>query len=117
AEIESRVELERRLKQAEEALQNLEKEIEAKLPSIMKNAVYLHKAAARRIKSCRIQRRASKHHWLKHSQSFVVARGDSGSMEDLRETARRLTSDSCFRKSVYKIITRHDQEASAKKDD
>uniref|UniRef100_A0A4W5JZC0 Pleckstrin homology and coiled-coil domain containing D1 n=1 Tax=Hucho hucho TaxID=62062 RepID=A0A4W5JZC0_9TELE len=150
AEIESRMELERRLKQAEEALQNLEKglsslerskendhkmkgdvnnlrkffeecisaaEIEAKLPSIMKNAVYLHKAAARRIKSCRIQRRASKHHWLKHSQSFVVARGDSASMEDLRETARRLTSDSCFRKSVYKIITRHDQEASAKKDD
>uniref|UniRef100_A0A673YVI4 Pleckstrin homology and coiled-coil domain containing D1 n=1 Tax=Salmo trutta TaxID=8032 RepID=A0A673YVI4_SALTR len=150
AEIESRMELERRLKQAEEALQNLEKglsslerskenvdkmkgdvnnlrkffeecicaaEIEAKLPSIMKNAVYLHKATARRIKSCRIQRRASKHHWLKHSQSFVVARGDSAGMEDLRETARRLTSDSCFRKSVYKIITRHDQEASAKKDD
>ncbi|CDQ95000.1 unnamed protein product [Oncorhynchus mykiss] len=92
----------------------------------MKNAVYLHKATARRIKSCRIQRRASKHHWcdthvfssaVKHSQSFVVARGDGGSMEDLRETARRLTSDSCFRKSVYKIITRHDQEASAKKDD
>uniref|UniRef100_A0A8C7D6J4 Pleckstrin homology and coiled-coil domain containing D1 n=1 Tax=Oncorhynchus kisutch TaxID=8019 RepID=A0A8C7D6J4_ONCKI len=149
-EIESRMELERRLKQAEEALRNLEKglsslerskekddkmkgdvnnlrkffeecicaaEIEAKLPSIMKNAVYLHKATARRIKSCRIQRRASKHHWLKHSQSFVVARGDGASMEDLRETARRLTSDSCFRKSVYKIITRHDQEASAKKDD
>nr|XP_046223522.1 pleckstrin homology domain-containing family D member 1-like [Oncorhynchus gorbuscha] len=149
-EIESRMELERRLKQAEEALRNLEKglsslerskekddkmkgdvnnlrkffeecicaaEIEAKLPSIMKNAVYLHKATARRIKSCRIQRRASKHHWLKHSQSFVVARGDGSSMEDLRETARRLTSDSCFRKSVYKIITRHDQEASAKKDD
>ncbi|XP_052351801.1 pleckstrin homology domain-containing family D member 1-like [Oncorhynchus keta] len=139
-EIESRMELERRLKQAEEALRNLEKglsslerskekddkmkgdvnnlrKIEAKLPSIMKNAVYLHKATARRIKSCRIQRRASKHHWLKHSQSFVVARGDGASMEDLRETARRLTSDSCFRKSVYKIITRHDQETSAKKDD
>ncbi|XP_070296357.1 LOW QUALITY PROTEIN: pleckstrin homology domain-containing family D member 1 [Salvelinus sp. IW2-2015] len=132
AEIESRMELERRLKQAEEALQNLEKglsslerskekddkmkgdvnnlrkffeecicaaEIEAKLPSIMKNAVYLHKATARRIKSCRIQRRASKHHWLKHSQSFVVSvrqrqhRGPEGD-------ARRLTSDSCFRKSV-----------------
>uniref|UniRef100_A0A673IWI4 Pleckstrin homology domain-containing family D member 1-like n=1 Tax=Sinocyclocheilus rhinocerous TaxID=307959 RepID=A0A673IWI4_9TELE len=40
-------------------------EIEAKLPSIMKNAVYLHKAAARRIKSCRIQRRASRQHWCK----------------------------------------------------
>lgn len=40
-------------------------EIEAKLPAIMKNAVYLHKAAARRIKSCRIQRRASRQHWCK----------------------------------------------------
>ncbi|XP_048084593.1 pleckstrin homology domain-containing family D member 1 isoform X2 [Alosa alosa] len=72
-------------------------EIEAKLPSIMKNAVYLHRAAARRIKSCRVQRRASRQHWLKHSQSFVHSSDQSPSMEDLRETARRLTSDSCFR--------------------
>ncbi|XP_008291486.1 pleckstrin homology domain-containing family D member 1 [Stegastes partitus] len=141
AEIESRVELEKRLKEAEEALLNLEKglnsverskerdekmkgdvtqlrkffeecicaaEIEAKLPAIMKNAVYLHKAAARRIKSCRIQRRASRRHWLKHSKSFAVANADGGSMEELRETARRLTSDSNFRESVYKIITRSD---------
>uniref|UniRef100_A0A7N8Y6E7 Pleckstrin homology domain containing, family D (with coiled-coil domains) member 1 n=1 Tax=Mastacembelus armatus TaxID=205130 RepID=A0A7N8Y6E7_9TELE len=140
AEIESRVELEKRLKQAEEALQNLEKglnslertrekdeqmkgdvtqlkrffeecicaaEIEAKLPAIMKNAVYLHKAAARRIKSCRIQRRASRRHWLKHSKSFAVASTDGGSMEELRETARRLTSDSSFRESVYKIIAQN----------
>uniref|UniRef100_A0A4W6FBZ1 Pleckstrin homology and coiled-coil domain containing D1 n=1 Tax=Lates calcarifer TaxID=8187 RepID=A0A4W6FBZ1_LATCA len=85
-------------------------EIEAKLPAIMKNAVYLHKAAARRIKSCRIQRRASRRHWrkLKHSKSFAVANADSSNMEDLRETARRLTSDSNFRESVYKIITRKD---------
>ncbi|XP_071354535.1 pleckstrin homology domain-containing family D member 1 [Trachinotus anak] len=141
AEIESRVALEKRLKQAEEALQDLEKglnsvertkerdekmkgdvtqlrkffeecicaaEIEAKLPAIMKNAVYLHKAAARRIKSCRIQRRASRRHWLKPSKSFAVANTDSSSMEDLRETARRLTSDSSFRESVYKIIARKD---------
>ncbi|KAM9355118.1 pleckstrin homology domain-containing family D member 1 [Pholidichthys leucotaenia] len=81
-------------------------EIEAKLPAIMKNAVYLHKAAARRIKSCRIQRRASKHHWLKHSKSFAVA--DSGSIEGLKETARRLTSDSSFRENVYKIMARKD---------
>uniref|UniRef100_A0A3Q2CG89 Pleckstrin homology domain containing, family D (with coiled-coil domains) member 1 n=1 Tax=Cyprinodon variegatus TaxID=28743 RepID=A0A3Q2CG89_CYPVA len=137
AEIQSRMELEQRLKQAEEALQDLEKglnslertkerdekmkgdvthlrkffeecicaaEIEAKLPAIMKNAVYLHKAAARRIKSCRIQRRASRRHWLKHSKSFAVADPDDGSMEELRATARRLTSDSSFRESVYKIV-------------
>ncbi|XP_050988727.1 pleckstrin homology domain-containing family D member 1 isoform X1 [Labeo rohita] len=82
-------------------------EIEAKLPSIMKNAVYLHKAAARRIKSCRIQRRASRQHWLKHSQSFASSRGASStSLEELRETARRMTSDSCLRQRAYKIITR-----------
>ncbi|XP_041809983.1 pleckstrin homology domain-containing family D member 1 [Chelmon rostratus] len=85
-------------------------EIEAKLPAIMKNAVYLHKAAARRIKSCRIQRRASRRHWsdLKHSKSFAVTNTDDSSMEELREAARRLTSDSSFRQSVYKIITRKD---------
>lgn len=38
-------------------------EIEAKLPAIMKNSVYLHKATARRIKSCRIQRHASRQQW------------------------------------------------------
>uniref|UniRef100_A0A8D3AC06 Pleckstrin homology domain containing, family D (with coiled-coil domains) member 1 n=1 Tax=Scophthalmus maximus TaxID=52904 RepID=A0A8D3AC06_SCOMX len=138
AEIESRVELEKRLKQAEEALQDLEKgldslertkerdekmkgdvtqlrrffeecicaaEIEAKLPAIMKNAVYLHKAAARRIKSCRFHRLSA----VKHSKSFAVANADGGSMEDLRETARRLTSDSSFRRSVYQIIARKDE--------
>ncbi|KAJ0008737.1 hypothetical protein NQD34_016152 [Periophthalmus magnuspinnatus] len=83
-------------------------EIEAKLPSIMKNAVYLHKAAARRIKSCRIQRRASKRHWLKHSRSFAVANEEAGEMEELKATARRLTSDSSFRESVYKIMSRKD---------
>ncbi|KAF5895645.1 pleckstrin homology domain-containing family D member 1, partial [Clarias magur] len=38
-------------------------EIEAKLPAIMKNSVYLHKATARRIKSCRFQRHAARQHW------------------------------------------------------
>uniref|UniRef100_UPI0037E72F73 pleckstrin homology domain-containing family D member 1 n=1 Tax=Semicossyphus pulcher TaxID=241346 RepID=UPI0037E72F73 len=90
-------------------------EIEAKLPAIMKNAVYLHKAAARRIKSCRIQRRASRRHWLKHSKSFAVAPVEDSNMEELRETAKRLTSDSSFRESVYKIITRKD--AGNKTDD
>lgn len=48
-------------------------EIEAKLPSIMKNAVYLHKAAARRIKSCRVQRKASKRHWRKFHRRVTPA--------------------------------------------
>ncbi|XP_077395017.1 pleckstrin homology domain-containing family D member 1 [Festucalex cinctus] len=94
-------------------------EIEAKLPAIMKNAVYLHKAAARRIKSCRVQRRASRRHWLKHSKSFATASLDGGvgsSMEELRETARRLTADSSFRESVYKIIARKDAATSFDQD-
>ncbi|XP_057716402.1 pleckstrin homology domain-containing family D member 1 [Corythoichthys intestinalis] len=94
-------------------------EIEAKLPAIMKNAVYLHKAAARRIKSCRVQRRASRRHWLKHSKSFATASLDGGvgsSMEELRETARRLTTDSSFRESVYKIIARKDVSTSFDQD-
>lgn len=33
-------------------------------------------------------------------------------MEELRETARRLTSDSSFRETVYKIMAR--QEAASK---
>ncbi|XP_052001936.1 pleckstrin homology domain-containing family D member 1-like [Xyrauchen texanus] len=83
-------------------------EIEAKLPAIMKNAVYLHKAAARRIKSCRIQRRASRQHWLKHSQSFASSHGEVPSLDELKETAILLTSDSCLRQRVYKIITRQE---------
>ncbi|XP_061749916.1 pleckstrin homology domain-containing family D member 1 isoform X1 [Nerophis ophidion] len=85
-------------------------EIEAKLPAIMKNAVYLHKAAARRIKSCRIQRRASRRHWLQHSKSLATAgeEGGGGSMEDLRDAAHRLTCDSSLREKVYKILERKD---------
>ncbi|XP_062863466.1 pleckstrin homology domain-containing family D member 1 [Trichomycterus rosablanca] len=72
-------------------------EIEAKLPAIMKNAVYLHKAATRRINSCRIQRRASRQHWLKHSQSFAGAHGDAPSVENLKKPTRCLTTDSSSR--------------------
>ncbi|KAG9336774.1 hypothetical protein JZ751_003122 [Albula glossodonta] len=143
AEIQARMELEQRLKLAEEALQSLEQglnslerskekeermkgdvsqlrkffeecicaaEIEAKLPAIMKNAVYIHKAAARRIKSCRVQRKATRHHWaqLKHSKSFVLSPGEEPSLEDLKETARRLTCDSSFREKMYEIISHQD---------
>ncbi|KAK3538168.1 hypothetical protein QTP70_032560, partial [Hemibagrus guttatus] len=83
-------------------------EIEAKLPAIMKNSVYLHKAAACRIKSCRIQRHASRQHWRKHSLSFAGPHGETSSLEDLKETPRHLTSDSCFRQhsKACKAISR-----------
>lgn len=41
----------------EECIRNAE--LEAKMPVIMKNSVYIHKAATRRIKSCRFHRRRS----------------------------------------------------------
>lgn len=49
---------------------------------------------------------------MKHSKSFAVTSADERSMEELRETARRLTSDSSFRETVYKIMAR--QEAASK---
>ncbi|KAM9466812.1 pleckstrin homology domain-containing family D member 1 [Clarias gariepinus] len=84
-------------------------EIEAKLPAIMKNSVYLHKATARRIKSFRFQRHAARQHWRKHSQSFAGTHGgETASLEDLKENTQHLTSDSCFRQhaKTYKAISR-----------
>ncbi|XP_023611638.1 pleckstrin homology domain-containing family D member 1 isoform X3 [Myotis lucifugus] len=96
AEVKVRMDLERRLREAEAALRSLEQglnskvrnkekeermradvshlkrffeecirnaELEAKMPVIMKNSVYIHKAATRRIKSCRFHRRRSTTSW------------------------------------------------------
>lgn len=52
---------------------------------------------------------------VKHSKSFAVASADECSMEELRETARRLTSDSSFRQTVYKIMARQDAASKAEK--
>ncbi|XP_062909939.1 pleckstrin homology domain-containing family D member 1 isoform X3 [Mobula hypostoma] len=141
-EMKSRVELERRLKEAEEALQRLEQgldsnertieknelmkgdvgelrkffeecirkaEIEAKLPIIMKNSVYVQRAAARRIKSCRFRRRKSTAVWnsfVTNSHSLAVPQGEGEEeMEELKETARKLSRDRRFRETVYKYMT------------
>ncbi|XP_025951647.2 pleckstrin homology domain-containing family D member 1 isoform X3 [Dromaius novaehollandiae] len=96
AEVKVRMDLEKRLREAEEALQSLEQglnsldrnqekeekmkadvsnlrkffeecirnaELEAKMPVIMKNSVYIHKAATRRIKSCRLHCRRASASW------------------------------------------------------
>ncbi|XP_051883439.1 pleckstrin homology domain-containing family D member 1 isoform X1 [Pristis pectinata] len=141
-EMKSRVELERRLKEAEEALQRLEQgldsnertieknelmkgdvgelrrffeecirkaEIEANLPIIMKNSVYVQRAAARRIKSCRFRRRKSTAVWnsfVTNSHSLAVPQGEGEEdMEELKETARKLSRDRRFRETVYKYMT------------
>lgn len=52
---------------------------------------------------------------VKHSKSFVVTSADDRSMEELRETARRLTSDLSFRETVYKIMARQDAASKTQK--
>ncbi|XP_028581106.2 pleckstrin homology domain-containing family D member 1 isoform X2 [Podarcis muralis] len=149
AEVKVRMDLEKRLQEAEEALQSLEQglnckhrnkekeekmkadvsnlkkffeecirnaELEAKMPVIMKNSVYLHKAATRRIKSCRFHRRRSSNSWLdlRQSQSFMYSEAES--IEDLKQAAKRLTQDQHFRETIYQImITRQSSSSGNKK--
>ncbi|XP_073098316.1 pleckstrin homology domain-containing family D member 1 isoform X1 [Manis javanica] len=88
----------------EECIRNAE--LEAKMPVIMKNSVYIHKAATRRIKSCRFHRRRSSTSWndMKPSQSFMTSQLDANNMEELKEVARRLSRDQRFRESIYHIM-------------
>ncbi|XP_021563691.1 pleckstrin homology domain-containing family D member 1 [Carlito syrichta] len=139
AEVKVRMDLERRLREAEGALRSLEQglnskvrnkekeermradvshlkrffeecirnaELEAKMPVIMKNSVYIHKAATRRIKSCRFHRRRSSTSWsdMKPSQSFMNSQLEANNLEELKEVARRLSRDQRFRESIYHIM-------------
>uniref|UniRef100_A0A803SXR6 Pleckstrin homology and coiled-coil domain containing D1 n=1 Tax=Anolis carolinensis TaxID=28377 RepID=A0A803SXR6_ANOCA len=149
AEVKVRMDLEKRLREAEEALQSLEQglnckhrnkekeekmkadvsnlkkffeecirnaELEAKMPVIMKNSVYLHKAATRRIKSCRFHRRRSSNTWndLRQSQSFMYSEAEN--IEDLKQAAKKLSEDQHFRETIYKImISRQDSSLGNKK--
>ncbi|XP_067414234.1 pleckstrin homology domain-containing family D member 1 [Emydura macquarii macquarii] len=65
-------------------------ELEAKMPVIMKNSVYIHKAANRRIKSCRFHRRRSSASWsdLKQSQSFIFSQTEADNIEELKEAGK-----------------------------
>uniref|UniRef100_A0A8D0G7P2 Pleckstrin homology and coiled-coil domain containing D1 n=1 Tax=Sphenodon punctatus TaxID=8508 RepID=A0A8D0G7P2_SPHPU len=147
AEVKVRMDLEKRLREAEEALQSLEQglnsldrnkekeekmkadvshlkkffeecirnaELEAKMPVIMKNSVYLHKAATRRIKSCRFHRRRSSTSWhdLKQSQSFIFSQMEADNLEELKETAKRLSQDQHFRETIYQIMRSQKDSAS-----
>uniref|UniRef100_A0A8C9APB4 Pleckstrin homology and coiled-coil domain containing D1 n=1 Tax=Prolemur simus TaxID=1328070 RepID=A0A8C9APB4_PROSS len=88
----------------EECIRNAE--LEAKMPVIMKNSVYIHKAATRRIKSCRFHRRRSSTSWndMKPSQSFMTSQLEANNMEELKEVAKRLSRDQRFRESVYHFM-------------
>uniref|UniRef100_A0A8C0IW25 Pleckstrin homology and coiled-coil domain containing D1 n=2 Tax=Chelonoidis abingdonii TaxID=106734 RepID=A0A8C0IW25_CHEAB len=147
AEMKVRMDLEKRLREAEEALHSLEQglnsldrnkekeekmktdvsnlkkffeecirnaELEAKMPMIMKNSVYLHKAATRRIKSCRLHRRRSSASWndLKQSQSFIFSQTEVDNIEELKEAAKRLSRDQHFRETLYQIMMSQKNSAS-----
>ncbi|KAM9148779.1 pleckstrin homology domain-containing family D member 1 [Pangshura tecta] len=147
AEMKVRMDLEKRLREAEEALHSLEQglnsldrnkekeekmktdvsnlkkffeecirnaELEAKMPMIMKNSVYLHKAATRRIKSCRLHRRRSSTSWndLKQSQSFIFSQTEADNIEELKEAAKRLSRDQHFRETLYQIMMSQKNSAS-----
>lgn len=88
----------------EECIRNAE--LEAKMPVIMKNSVYIHKAATRRIKSCRFHRRRSSTSWndMKPSQSFMTSQLEANNIEELKEMAKRLSRDQRFRESIYHIM-------------
>ncbi|XP_070590724.1 pleckstrin homology domain-containing family D member 1 isoform X2 [Erythrolamprus reginae] len=137
AEVKVRMDLEKRLQEAEKALQSLEQglnckhrnkekeekmkadvsnlkkffeecirnaELEAKMPVIMKNSVYLHNAATRRIKSCRFRRRRCSNSWnsLSQSQSFMYSEAEN--IEELKQAAKKLSQDHHFRKTIYQIM-------------
>ncbi|XP_059548169.1 pleckstrin homology domain-containing family D member 1 isoform X2 [Myotis daubentonii] len=148
AEVKVRMDLERRLREAEAALRSLEQglnsrvrnkekeermradvshlkrffeecirnaELEAKMPVIMKNSVYIHKAATRRIKSCRFHRRRSSTSWndMKPSQSFMTSQLEANNIEELKEVAKRLSRDQRFRESIYHIMVTQPGPSSA----
>ncbi|KAH0620699.1 hypothetical protein JD844_021386 [Phrynosoma platyrhinos] len=129
AEVKVRMDLEKRLREAEEALQSLEQglnckhrnkekeekmkadvsnlkkffeecirnaELEAKMPVIMKNSVYLHKAAT-----------------LRQSQSFMYSEAEN--IDDLKQAAKRLSQDQHFRETIYQIMISRQGSSSGNK--
>uniref|UniRef100_A0A8B9G4M3 Pleckstrin homology and coiled-coil domain containing D1 n=1 Tax=Amazona collaria TaxID=241587 RepID=A0A8B9G4M3_9PSIT len=96
----------------EECIRNAE--LEAKMPVIMKNSVYIHKAATRRIKSCRFHRRRASAPWsdLKQSQSFIFSHAEAENIEELKEAAKRLSRDQHFRETLYQIMRSQKDSAS-----
>ncbi|NWH79655.1 PLHD1 protein, partial [Piaya cayana] len=146
AEVKVRMDLEKRLREAEEALQSLEQglssldcnkekekmkadvsnlrkffeecirnaELEAKMPVIMKNSVYIQKAATRRIKSCSFHRQRASTLWndLKQSQSFIFSHEEAENIEELKEATKSLSQDQHFRETLYQIMRSQKDPAS-----
>ncbi|XP_063804084.1 pleckstrin homology domain-containing family D member 1 [Pseudophryne corroboree] len=87
----------------EECIRNAE--IEAMKPAIMKNSVYVPRAATRRIKSCRFHHQRPSFARLRHSHSFLMSPAETSDIQSLKEAAINVTRDKHFRETLYKIIT------------
>lgn len=87
----------------EECIRNAE--IEAMKPAIMKNSVYVPRAATRRIKSCRFHQQRPSFAHLRHSHSFLISPAETTDIQSLKEAARNLTRDKHFRETLYQIIS------------
>ncbi|KAG8449561.1 hypothetical protein GDO86_016273 [Hymenochirus boettgeri] len=90
----------------EECIRNAE--IEAMKPAIMKNSVYVPRAATRRINSCRFHRQRTNFGLVRHSHSFLISSAESSQLQNLRETARNLTRDQHFRETLYQIFSKQE---------
>ncbi|EMP40936.1 UPF0639 protein [Chelonia mydas] len=131
AEMKVRMDLEKRLREAEEALQSLEqglnsldcnKEKEEKMKTDVSNLKKFSeecirnaacKASTRRIKSCRLHRRRSSASCrLKQSQSFIFSQTEADNIEELKEAAKRLSRDQHFRETLYQIMMSQKNSAS-----
>uniref|UniRef100_A0A8C5QP44 Pleckstrin homology and coiled-coil domain containing D1 n=1 Tax=Leptobrachium leishanense TaxID=445787 RepID=A0A8C5QP44_9ANUR len=68
-------------------------EIEAMKPTIMKNSVYVPRAATRRIKSCRFHHQKPNFSRIRHSHSFLMSTGETCENQTLKDIARSLSRD------------------------
>uniref|UniRef100_A0A8C9KP40 Pleckstrin homology and coiled-coil domain containing D1 n=1 Tax=Panthera tigris altaica TaxID=74533 RepID=A0A8C9KP40_PANTA len=117
AEVKVRMDLERRLREAEGALRSLEQGLNSKVRNKEKEermrADVSHLKSnprARPLRECR-PRGARNGVCLtatvspvKPSQSFMTSQLDANNMEELKEVAKRLSRDQRFRESIYHIM-------------
>ncbi|CAH2328338.1 Hypothetical predicted protein [Pelobates cultripes] len=146
-QLKVQLDLEQRLREAEEALRRLElglnsavmnqdkekkmradvshlkkffeecirkSEIEAMKPTIMKNSVYVPRAATRRIKSCRFHHQRPSFSRLRHSHSFLMSTPETCDNQSVKETAKTLSRDQHYRGNVYQTMSK--QESSQETD-
>ncbi|KAK2533259.1 Plekhd1 [Columba livia] len=97
AEVKVRMDLEKRLREAEEALQSLEQGL---------NSLDRNKEKEEKMKADVSNLR------MKQSQSFIFSHSEAESIEELKEAAKRLSQDQHFRETLYQIMRSQKDSAS-----